>query len=293
MDGHDDDWLGSYSWCVYRVWFLAHPSFQNACKHTRGRWEETAAYFMTRQISLVLCKEIKWEWKPDASGEERFLLSLGNILVSLLKIRSTERWACGNFFESLRKDTTNRLPRPRKKKHLIINTTTYRTSRKSRPSVWHVLTYIPLRKYIRLDESSLTEFMLSDQVIHSDHLCSRPSNISEKYRQFPFSTRRNAVTDEYEVSKESLGVGINGKVLTCFHRESRRKCALKVNKPWTHVLTSILFFPVRFWKIPTRHAEKWFSIRKRAMDVNSSFKCWISTYVEPQLSLADRTRFHS
>jgi hypothetical protein len=57
----------------------------------------------------------------------------------------------------------------------------------------------------------------------------RPSNISEKYRQFPFPTRRNAVTDEYEVSKESLGVGINGKVLTCWHRETRRKCALKVN----------------------------------------------------------------
>jgi hypothetical protein len=56
----------------------------------------------------------------------------------------------------------------------------------------------------------------------------RPSNISEKYRQFPFPTHRNAVTDEYEVSKESLGVGINGKVLTCWHRETRRKCALKV-----------------------------------------------------------------
>ncbi|CAF0761799.1 unnamed protein product [Adineta ricciae] len=57
-----------------------------------------------------------------------------------------------------------------------------------------------------------------------------PSNISEKYRQFPFPTRRNAVTDEYEVSKESLGVGINGKVLTCWQRETRRKCALKILK---------------------------------------------------------------
>jgi hypothetical protein len=57
----------------------------------------------------------------------------------------------------------------------------------------------------------------------------RPGNISEKYRQFPFSTRHNAITDEYEVSKESLGVGINGKVLTCWNRETKRKCALKVN----------------------------------------------------------------
>ncbi|CAF0812898.1 unnamed protein product [Adineta steineri] len=57
-----------------------------------------------------------------------------------------------------------------------------------------------------------------------------PTNISEKYRQFPFPTHRNAVTDQYEVSKESLGVGINGKVLTCWHRETRRKCALKILK---------------------------------------------------------------
>ena len=70
----------------------------------------------------------------------------------------------------------------------------------------------------------------------------RASNISEKYRQFPFSTRRNAVTDEYEVSKDSLGVGINGKVLTCYHRESRRKCALKVNtNPLNSFLANLLF----------------------------------------------------
>jgi len=58
----------------------------------------------------------------------------------------------------------------------------------------------------------------------------KQTGISDKYRQFPFPTRRNAVTDEYEVSKESLGVGINGKVLTCWHRETRRKCALKILK---------------------------------------------------------------
>ena len=57
----------------------------------------------------------------------------------------------------------------------------------------------------------------------------RAIGISEKYRQFPFTTRRNAITDEYEVSKESLGVGISGKVLTCTNRETKRKCALKVN----------------------------------------------------------------
>ena len=71
--------------------------------------------------------------------------------------------------------------------------------------------------------------MFDDHFIDvSDFL--RPSNISEKYRQFPFPTRRNAVTDEYEVSKESLGVGISGKVLTCWNRQNKRKCALKVTE---------------------------------------------------------------
>lgn len=58
----------------------------------------------------------------------------------------------------------------------------------------------------------------------------KPSNISEKYRHFPFPTHRNAVTDEYEVSKDSLGVGVNGKVLTCYQRSTKHKCALKILK---------------------------------------------------------------
>jgi hypothetical protein len=70
-------------------------------------------------------------------------------------------------------------------------------------------------------------FIISTKI---DLTClSRPENISEKYRQFPFPTRRNAITDEYEVSEESLGIGINGKVLTCWQRANKRKCALKVN----------------------------------------------------------------
>ncbi|CAF3186282.1 unnamed protein product [Rotaria sp. Silwood2] len=57
-----------------------------------------------------------------------------------------------------------------------------------------------------------------------------PEGISEKYRQFPFPTRRNDITNEYDLSEESLGVGINGKVLTCWHRATKRKCALKIIK---------------------------------------------------------------
>lgn len=48
--------------------------------------------------------------------------------------------------------------------------------------------------------------------------------------------RRNAVTDDYKITAQVLGLGINGKVLECFCRETGQKCALKVRPPvcvWT------------------------------------------------------------
>ncbi|CAF1220661.1 unnamed protein product [Adineta ricciae] len=100
-----------------------------------------------------------------------------------------------------------------------------------------------LRKYIKPNESSScsnkNEKVTTQSQQQKPNPCgilavdlnaSAPTNISEKYRQFPFPTHRNAITDEYEVSKESLGVGINGKVLTCWQRETKRKCALKILK---------------------------------------------------------------
>jgi len=64
----------------------------------------------------------------------------------------------------------------------------------------------------------------SDKKFHS------PTSTNESLRPFPFATRRDAITDSYDVSKDSLGVGISGKVLTCWHKETRRKCALKILK---------------------------------------------------------------
>lgn len=42
--------------------------------------------------------------------------------------------------------------------------------------------------------------------------------------------KRNAVTDDYKISTQVLGLGINGKVLECFNKKSGEKCALKVLK---------------------------------------------------------------
>ena len=44
----------------------------------------------------------------------------------------------------------------------------------------------------------------------------------------PFTTKRHAITNDYTVSQESLGVGINGKVLECTKKQGGGKFALKV-----------------------------------------------------------------
>ncbi|XP_061687935.1 MAP kinase-activated protein kinase 2-like isoform X2 [Syngnathoides biaculeatus] len=40
--------------------------------------------------------------------------------------------------------------------------------------------------------------------------------------------KRNAVTDDYKVTSQVLGLGINGKVLECFCKKTGHKCALKI-----------------------------------------------------------------
>ena len=40
--------------------------------------------------------------------------------------------------------------------------------------------------------------------------------------------KRYAVTDDYKISTQVLGLGINGKVLECFNKKTGQKCALKV-----------------------------------------------------------------
>ncbi|CAF3523512.1 unnamed protein product [Rotaria sp. Silwood1] len=51
---------------------------------------------------------------------------------------------------------------------------------------------------------------------------------SNKYGSFPFPTRRNDFTDDYEILPEVLGRGVNGKVYKCQHRQTGQKCALKI-----------------------------------------------------------------
>lgn len=40
--------------------------------------------------------------------------------------------------------------------------------------------------------------------------------------------RRNSVSDDYKITTQVLGLGINGKVLECYCKKTGEKCALKV-----------------------------------------------------------------
>ena len=52
----------------------------------------------------------------------------------------------------------------------------------------------------------------------------------------PLQIKKNAITDDYKVTSQVLGMGINGKVLEIFQKGSGEKCALKV------MLTILLYF---------------------------------------------------
>ena len=44
-----------------------------------------------------------------------------------------------------------------------------------------------------------------------------------------FAPKKHAITEDYEISKKVLGLGINGKVLECCNKQTRQKYALKVS----------------------------------------------------------------
>ncbi|XP_056886971.1 MAP kinase-activated protein kinase 2-like isoform X2 [Takifugu flavidus] len=58
-------------------------------------------------------------------------------------------------------------------------------------------------------------------------LCSGPADLlTPACCQLEF--RRNAVTDDYKITSQVLGLGITGKVLECYRKETGQKCALKI-----------------------------------------------------------------
>ena len=45
----------------------------------------------------------------------------------------------------------------------------------------------------------------------------------------PFTPKKHPVSNDYDITQKSLGVGINGKVLECIRKSDRQSFALKVS----------------------------------------------------------------
>ena len=57
----------------------------------------------------------------------------------------------------------------------------------------------------------------------------------------PLVAKKNPISDDYRLTGSVLGLGINGKVHECYHRQSQEKFALKV---CLHVVVNVLVFAV-------------------------------------------------
>lgn len=54
--------------------------------------------------------------------------------------------------------------------------------------------------------------------------------VTQKPFSNPLQIKKTVITDDYRVTSQALGMGINGRVLEIFHKDSEEKYALKVNK---------------------------------------------------------------
>lgn len=77
-----------------------------------------------------------------------------------------------------------------------------------------------------------------------------------------FSPKKNAITEDYEITKQVLGLGISGKVVECFNKNTKEKFALKVilkmqgsvSLAWANCMRSITFY--RYYRKVRRPEEK-------------------------------------
>jgi hypothetical protein len=74
------------------------------------------------------------------------------------------------------------------------------------------------------------------------------------------TVRTNPITEDYKISSTVLGLGINGKVVECFHSNGD-KCALKVPFQMCYVYLYIFIHKKTYlwWFVTIRHvATVWF-----------------------------------
>lgn len=80
------------------------------------------------------------------------------------------------------------------------------------------------------------------------------SNAQNQVKAIP-GLKKNAITEEYKVTNQVLGMGINGRVLEVFQKSNGQKCALKViNLLYFVTVTGYSLCWVYLWAPPFLHA---------------------------------------
>ncbi|XP_042589822.1 MAP kinase-activated protein kinase 2-like [Cyprinus carpio] len=87
-----------------------------------------------------------------------------------------------------------------------------------------------------VSESEPKPETLSEKTDSTESAASHPENQSTDTdsTRFPLPVypkleiKRHAVTEDYKVSSQVLGLGVNGKVVECYNKKTGQKCALKI-----------------------------------------------------------------
>ena len=61
-----------------------------------------------------------------------------------------------------------------------------------------------------------------------NQLMNRNTKMLSNFPNRPLNMVTHPINDDYEITDKTLGLGINGKVVECYHKRTKEKFALKV-----------------------------------------------------------------
>lgn len=134
----------------------------------------------------------------------------------------------------------------RKSKRAVLEENDQSESRRKRSAPPVIVTQVIRQDYDqtaeqKISEQETPEQKISEQKIPEQKIPERKlperkileENARRKIMEHPLNSRLSPkvtpITDDYEISNHVLGLGINGKVVQCYDRNTRQKYALKVS----------------------------------------------------------------
>lgn len=113
----------------------------------------------------------------------------------------------------------------RKSKRAVLEENDQKESRRRRSAPPVVVTQVIRQDYDQIPEQ---------RVVQKEQKAPEAENARRKAMEHPLNSRLSPkvtpITDDYEISNHVLGLGINGKVVQCYDRNTRQKYALKVSR---------------------------------------------------------------